>query len=69
MNGFASSSGNRRGNGDDMKKRTARERATRSVKNLSTRTLTAKQAKGIKGGLFKSCATGKHIAKAVLYVR
>ena len=50
-----------------MKKK-AKARATRSVKNLSAKTLTAKQAKAVKGGvLFQSCVTGKHIAKAVIH--
>jgi hypothetical protein len=49
-----------------MKKKT-KGRATRSVKNLSAKTLSANQAKGVKGGsLFKYCATGKHIAKAII---
>jgi hypothetical protein len=51
-------------------KKKAKGRATRSVKNLSAKTLSANQAKGVKGGsLMKGCATGKHIAKAVLCVR
>ncbi len=49
-----------------MKKKAAKRRTTRSVKNLSAKTLTAKQAKGVKGGKL-ACATGKHIAKAVLF--
>jgi len=55
--------------GGEMKKKGAKVRATRSVKNLSAKTLTAKQAKAVKGGvLFQSCVTGKHIAKAKLYL-
>jgi len=45
----------------------AKGRATRSVKSLSAKTLTTKQARSVKGGsFFKNCVVGKHIAKAVL---
>lgn len=52
-----------------MKKKTAKGRATRSVKNLSAKTLTVNQARGVMGGFFKNCVAGKHIAKAILIVR
>ena len=51
-----------------MKKK-AKGRVTRSVKNLSTKTLSTSQAKRVKGGsLMKGCATGTHIAKVVLHL-
>ena len=51
----------------DVKKK-AKGRATRNAQNLSAKTLTAKQARTVKGGsLFKNCVTGKHIAKAVIH--
>lgn len=33
-----------------MKKKTATRKSTRGVRNLSAKTLTAKQARGVKGG-------------------
>jgi hypothetical protein len=33
-----------------MKKKAAAKKSVRGVRNLSTRTLTAKQARGVKGG-------------------
>ena len=50
------------------KKKTAKAKATRGIQTLSAKTLSAKQARGVKGGavdkaspvLMQACATGTH---------
>ena len=52
-----------------MKKKAGTKKANRGVKGLSAKTLTATQARDVKGGsLAKYCATGKHIAKGIIVV-
>jgi hypothetical protein len=52
-----------------VKKKAPAKKENRGVRTLSAKTLTAKQARGVKGGSLKFCATGKHIAKVNLFVR
>jgi type VI protein secretion system component Hcp len=56
------------------KKKAAKAKAARGIRNLSAKTLTAKQARGVKGGavdkaspvLMKYCANGTHMKEATI---
>jgi hypothetical protein len=47
------------------KKKPAKGKKTASPRNLKARTLTAKQARNVKGGL-EACATGTHFKEATI---
>jgi hypothetical protein len=54
------------------RKKTAKAKATRGIRNLSAKTLSAKQARGVKGGavdkasLMQACATGTHYKEVTI---
>jgi hypothetical protein len=57
------------------KKKASKSKAARGVRNLPAKTLTAKQARGVKGGhtvrkgepvLLQFCATGTHMKEATI---
>jgi hypothetical protein len=53
------------------KKKAAKSKGARGVRNLPAKTLTAKDARGVKGGkaspvLMQACATGTHMKEATI---